>query len=386
MKLLTPHILDIFNGLKPYKSMLVGGCVRDFLYNNTLADDIDIATTATPEVVIEKLTTSGMKMIPTGLKHGTVTCIYKNKPYEITTLRKDTKTNGRHAEVVFTDDFHEDSLRRDFTFNALYMDAEGQVYDFHQGQKDLKDKKVRFIGDTQSRIQEDYLRILRYFRFHGNFEICPQFNVSSLKVIQENVHHIQNLSKERITAEVFKILKNPHTSLIWKKMNDVGVLSKIGLEQPHIKHLENLEEKNIIHLSFLEKLVCLHPYLKFEKTLFSYSNQEKKVIKNIQNALIKFQLNQDIYQQGYILGKSSLESALKILIGASHNTLFETYFTQLQNWQKPIFPLSGQDLIQKGLQPNPYFGEILKTIEIDWVKNNFPNKEWCINQLKNIDK
>lgn len=386
MKPLTPEISKILNELKPYKSMLVGGYVRDFLYNKEISDDVDIATSATPEIVIKKLTAAGMKVIPTGLKHGTVTCIYKKKPYEITTLRKDLQTNGRHADVSFTNDFYEDSLRRDFTFNAMYMDENGKVYDFHKGQEDLNNENIQFIGDIQRRITEDYLRILRYFRFHGKFETAPSFDDKTIQIIEKNVHHISSLSKERITSETFKMLKNNNTSNIWQKMDSIGIITAIGLDKPRIQNLNTLQQNSSFALSPIEKLICLHPHLQLNKTLFSLSNKDKKEIKDIQTSLKEFKEGGDVFQQGYTLGKYALLSALKILFASTNNLYFQKTFHELQNYTILIFPLSGEDLIKEGFKPSTHFGQTLKRIEHLWIKNNFPDKSWCIKQLHKIDK
>ena len=153
------------------ESRLVGGCVRDILLGKSHSD-VDIATTVIPDVAMSVLKKAEIKVIPTGLKHGTVTAVLNEKHYEITTLRKDVETDGRHAVVEFTDSWKEDSRRRDFTINAMSMDLEGEVYDYFDGQKDLQSKLVKFVGNPEKRIEEDYLRILRYFRFISGCDYC----------------------------------------------------------------------------------------------------------------------------------------------------------------------------------------------------------------------
>lgn len=384
MKLITPDILKIFEALEPHTCKLVGGCVRDFLQNGTIAEDIDIATTASPSEVSEILKSAGMHVIPTGIKHGTVTCVYNNKPYEITTLRKDIQTNGRHAKVIFTKDFKEDSLRRDFTFNALYMNKNGELSDYHNGQEDLKKRSVCFIGNPQDRIEEDYLRILRYFRFHGKFSQKPQFKKDVLSLIKQQSPHLKNLSKERVTSEILKTLQGFNIGYIWQKMQDTHVLHELNLPKPDIKTLTKVEE--LYKLNALEKLVCLHPNIQISKKTLILSNKEKKYIKDIQKCLKAFNAEKDIYQQAYILGKSSLTAALKILYAQTKVHSLQKEIPLLEKWQVPTFPLKGQDLIDLGYTPSPQFGEMLKKIEEAWIQKNFPQKEWCLQQARQLDK
>ena len=170
----------------------VGGCVRKHLSNENI-DDIDIATILTTDQIKEKLRDTGLKVIDTGIKHGTVTIVLNKHKVELTTLRKDIKTDGRHAEIEITDDWTEDSKRRDFTINAIYLDQNGKIFDPHNGRKDLKDKRIKFIGNPQERIEEDYLRIIRFLRFsiqYKNFEK----DKDTIKIIKKNIPGILKLS------------------------------------------------------------------------------------------------------------------------------------------------------------------------------------------------
>ena len=196
----SKDIKNLFNILEKDKlkdthvAMFVGGCVRKFL-NNQDIDDIDIATIFSPEEIKEKFKDSDFKIIDTGIEHGSVTAIINSSKFEITTLRRDIKTDGRHAEISFIDNWKQDSERRDFTINAIYMDIRGRIYDPQNGRKDLKNDIINFIGDPSSRIEEDYLRIIRYIRF------CIQYKVKYLDpkttdAIKLNLSGIKNLSKE----------------------------------------------------------------------------------------------------------------------------------------------------------------------------------------------
>ena len=202
------QIFKILNeGHEKPQAMFVGGCVRKYLLNQKI-DDIDIATVLKPEEIIKKFEKTNVKVKKTGIEHGTLTLVLEKQHFEITTLRKDVSTDGRHASVVFTNDWEEDSQRRDFTFNAIYMSGKGKIFDPHLGVHDLKNKIVKFIGDPDKRIKEDYLRILRFVRFsieYSNFD----FDKETLRAIQKNLVGVTKLSKERVFIELNKILKLP---------------------------------------------------------------------------------------------------------------------------------------------------------------------------------
>jgi poly(A) polymerase len=188
---------------KTQTAMFVGGCVRKFL-NNEIIDDIDIATTLSPEELKEKLKDTEFKTVDTGLEHGSLTIICNSNKFEVTTLRKDIKTDGRHAEIEYTNDWEQDSTRRDFSINAIYMDQSGKLFDPQNGINDLKEKKIKFIGDPLKRIEEDYLRIIRFIRFsihYNNLTSDPE----NIKAIKINLNGINQLSKERVLNELHKI-------------------------------------------------------------------------------------------------------------------------------------------------------------------------------------
>ncbi|MFT7432426.1 MAG: poly(A) polymerase [Alphaproteobacteria bacterium] len=380
MTLITPDIQDIFNALKPFESRLVGGAVRDYFLNGAIADDIDIATTALPNDVIKKLTKAGMHVVPTGIKHGTVTAIYKKKPYEITTLRKDLETHGRHATVAFTDEFKEDAKRRDFTFNALYMCENNKISDYFNGQVDLKKGTVRFIGDTETRIQEDYLRILRYFRFQGKFAAEPVFNDETLCIIKKNAPQIQTLSSERITAELLKILKSTHTSLLMKAMQNADICQHIGLPEGDTDNLNKLVNTFPTCCTFT-RFACLYQQQGTDSFLtaakLNFSNKEKSFIKHLFHALKNVDIHKDIYKQLYLTGKDVFIACLMIKHRQEHVLIH-----RLQAYNVPLFPVKGADLIEEGFQTGPTLGEVLKNLETWWLNNNFPQKSDCIAHLK----
>ena len=217
----------------------VGGCVRKHLSNEKI-DDIDIATILTTDQIKEKFKDTNLKIIDTGVKHGTVTIVSKNHKVELTTLRKDIKTDGRHAEVEYTDNWQQDSERRDFTINAIYMDINGKLYDPQMGTVDLKNKNIKFIGDPQKRIEEDYLRIVRFIRFKVMYDIVVEQTTSD--AIKQNLDGIQKISKERILIELLKILSLKNFLTINQSSNLREIFSMIFPEFLYLNRLERLKK------------------------------------------------------------------------------------------------------------------------------------------------
>ncbi len=203
----------------------VGGAVRDSLINKTV-QDVDLATTLAPGEVIGRLEAAKIKVVPTGLKHGTVTAVFPGRHFEVTTLRHDVETFGRHAKVAFHDDWREDAARRDFTINALYLSPDGALYDYFGGEDDLTRGRVRFIGDAAKRIEEDALRILRLFRFHAWYGRGP-LDRDALEAVGRKLDLLNILSGERVAAETFKLLRAPDPVPLLKAMNKVGVLGQL---------------------------------------------------------------------------------------------------------------------------------------------------------------
>ena len=224
---------------QPKTALFVGGCVRKYLLNEDI-DDIDVATTLTAFQVQEKFKDTKFKVIESGIKHGTVTLVSDKLKLELTTLRKDIKTDGRHAEIEYIDDWKEDSNRRDFTINAIYLDIEGKIFDPQSGVNDLNNRNIKFIGDPYKRIEEDYLRIIRFIRFSLLYESdVKKINIDAIKL---NLNGIKKISKERILIELFKILKIKN----FENLNDNQTLKEIFLlifpELKYFRRLSKLKE------------------------------------------------------------------------------------------------------------------------------------------------
>ncbi len=272
-------IFKIFNG----EIRLVGGCVRDLLLDKKLSD-FDFATKFLPSEIIQILANHNIKSLPTGLKHGTITAVINHKNFEITTLRKDLKTDGRHAYVEFVDDYLFDAARRDFTINALYLDSMGKVYDYFDGITDLKNKKVKFIGNANKRIEEDFLRILRFFRFSSNY--TSELDSEGLKACISQKGKIKSLSADRIRSEIFKVFstgKKIEVINFFESLENFNIRAEIFSAKLIISNLkkifqieESLQIKVKDYLKFFLLIKDGHPNFTEIFSCLNFSNQNKK--------------------------------------------------------------------------------------------------------------
>jgi poly(A) polymerase len=348
---------------------LVGGCVRDGLLGLAV-NDIDLATRLLPEDVIARLKAATIKVIPTGLAHGTVTAVTHGHPVEITTLRRDVSTDGRHARIAYTDNWQEDAARRDFTINALSADMiSGEVYDYFVGLDDLEIRAVRFIGDANQRIKEDHLRILRFFRFHARFG-SEAIDEASLQACATHANSLMALSRERIADELFKLLALPNPAPTIQLMLDHGiflpVLPEIGTEAAiALARLVEREEAQGMPGDPTRRLAALlppNPDMVFDiANRLKCSNHRRK---RLSLAAGREQGDSDNPQTlAYWLGR---ESAIdRLLLGEGDSS-------GLLNWTKPAFKLSGKDVISSGIAPGPSVAIVLKAIETRWVSSGFP--------------
>ena len=330
---------------------IVGGAVRDLALDKT-PKDIDLATDATPDEMIAILDKANIKYKPTGLEHGTITAILDNEPFEITTLRADTETDGRHAEVEFVRSWEEDAKRRDLTYNAMSMDMEGNVFDYFNGMDDLQDKVSNFVGDAEERIQEDYLRILRYFRFQGRLS-TPSWNEDTLKAISSNVKGLQNISAERIWQEMSKVLAGNNVANVLTHMTKSGVSKVIGLSTNDLNKVKD-KGNPIIALAQMGNTTDI-------TKRWRLSNNEAALldflVKNKNNPLDQKKV-EDMIADGI---DKNLISALVTIQGKDLNVDAEV----------PDFPITGADLIAKGMNPGPEMGAKLNLLKQQWKQSNF---------------
>ncbi len=367
-------LFDIFDG----NIRLVGGSVRDILRHKEI-NDYDFATPLPPEIVIHILNKHHIRVVLTGLEHGTVTAIYKGIPYEITTLRSDIATDGRHAKVHFVDSYEIDANRRDFTVNALYMDKAGKVTDYVGGLDDLSQQCIRFIGHANQRVQEDYLRILRYFRFLADFGI-KQIDPASLEACQSYRTGLQKISVERIRVEIFKLLEKPYALESLKLMKECQVLDVI-LPNSNVNLLEQFL-KILPHANILEQFSILVPNANKIQWKWSRAQQKKLNLFNKSihigqdensNRYLQWQLGRDAYL--YHLAKSYLSHLLS-----------KNQFDAFKKLTCPIFPITGKDLLQLGFK-GPIIHQQLKIAESLWRKLGMPiEKKLVIENLLRYNK
>ena len=380
-------------------SRFVGGCVRDSIIG-LKTNDIDIATKLNPEDVVKILGSESIKVVPTGVDHGTVSVFSKDFNFEITTLRSDISTNGRHAEVMFSDSWEEDSLRRDFTINSIYLKQNGELYDPHNGIQNLKDKKIIFIGNPDERINEDYLRILRFFRFnafYGNNNL--KLSSDSIKACTKNKNKIKKLSSERVQNEFFKILNSSDPYFIVSIMRKIEILDLLfehKVETKIFKKLLLIEKENSFSKNHILRFASLALNNKKINSnnlqMFNFSKKERKELYLLTNQEFEIhnKLNKsDIKKILYSIERKTLKDMAKLSWALSNNRVtnknWKNVLNQIDKVAIPIFPLKAKDILDYGLEEGPIIGEILKTIEKDWIDSNFEhNKEDLLFKLKAI--
>ena len=393
----TQKIFKIFNSYSDRAELrFVGGCVRKLISNENI-DDIDLSTNLRPENVIEILKKYKINFYETGLDHGTITATINKKSFEITSLRKDIKTDGRHAQVEYTDNWLEDASRRDFTINSIYSDLDGNLFDPFNGKKDLTDGKIKFIGDPSKRIKEDYLRILRYIRFSLGYS-QNEHSKSIIKTLKQNLGGLKKVSKDRQLQELKKIISVKNFS----KINSDKIISELLLlifpELKNIKRIKKLNdlEENIINsknLEFILSLLLIDGSDDCDYFIYKYnlSNKEKNKI-NLLNSIFSEEPKKDYFTKQSLLkilyknGKENLIDILDFRILTSKkdkNNLIELkkYFKE---FQIPDLPIKARDLIEKfNLKEGKLLGLILKEIEKEWLDNNFKITN---SQIENIIK
>jgi poly(A) polymerase len=367
---------------------LVGGSVRDLLLNKKL-NDFDFATKFLPQETLEILKKNKIKAVPTGVKFGTITAVVNGKNFEITTLRKDLESDGRHCAPEFVDDYFFDAARRDFTINALYLDFKGLLYDYFDGISDLKNKKVKFIGDAAERISEDFLRILRFFRFSCHY--ATSFNIVALKACIAAKKNLQFLSADRVRNEIFKIfssakkqdllklLKLLEKSQIRKEIFSTSF--KIGNLKKLFKLHEALKTEPSTHLQFFALLVGRDLNLEEIFRRLNFSNEEKKYFKFLFENSLKHQkiLNhQDIKR--FLTSQKSDFIADFYLLNAVQNFAkikisdVKKNFKFIREFILPKFPLNGEDVMKLGFKENQ-IGKTLERAKDFWADGDFKDKK-----------
>tara|TARA_B100000989_G_C19488186_1_gene448490 strand:+ start:50 stop:1312 length:1263 start_codon:yes stop_codon:yes gene_type:complete len=369
----------------------VGGCVRKYLSNDKI-DDIDIATILGTDEIKEKFKNTSFKVVETGIKHGTVTLVSDRFNLEITTLRKDIETDGRHAEVEYINNWQLDSERRDFTINAIYLDINGKIYDPQMGTVDLKNNNVKFIGDPHKRIEEDYLRIIRFLRFKILYN--SKVESSTNNAIKQNLDGIKKISKGRILTELYKILELKNFININESVYLKEIFSLIFPEFENLKRLDRLVK--ICDYTQVNRELLLAVLLIDENNNHEYFVHKYNVSNNIKENLNLYAKNlkllkgnknffkKDLKKNIYLNNKNYLVNLniINYVINEKYN--FKDFSETLKNIlesKTQKFPIDGKYLMNNGMKQGSQMGKVLKKVEEEWIKNDFQISE---DQMKEI--
>ena len=340
---------------------LVGGAVRDAVAGRPVAD-VDLATPEPPDRVVETLDAAGLKHAPTGLQHGTVTAISGGRGFEVTTLRRDETTDGRHASVAWTDDWVEDAARRDFTFNAMSMRPDGLVFDYFDGAADLRAGRVRFVGDPAARIAEDYLRVLRFFRFYGRYAAGP-VDPATAEALRHGTARLGRLSAERVWSELKRILMATRPVPAMRLMQDLGVLAAILPGAPDLAAFERLIEAGAPPDPML-RLAALRPDAPVIERL-KISKAEASQMQALAGPPPDPDWDDDT------LRRALAETPVDALAGRSwlaDGAGAVRLRDRLHAAERPAFPLQGRDVVRLGIAAGPRVGTLLQSVRDWWVQ------------------
>jgi len=349
------------------EARFVGGAVRDSLLGQAVAD-IDLATPLSPETVIARVREAGFKPVPTGIAHGTITAVLPDGPVEVTTLRRDVSTDGRHAVVAFTDDWREDAARRDFTMNALYADpVTAELFDYFGGLDDLKAGRVRFIGDPLQRIAEDHLRILRFFRFHARFG--QAIDQAGLEACTQRANDLMALSRERIAAELLKLLVAARAVPVVALMVEQGIFRAVipEIDRAGADRLARLAEAEAaagIAPDPIRRLAALLPPEVAEPVgaRLKLSNLDRKRL----IAATAGPGDEGPHALAYRVGTTGAVDRL-LLAGES--------VAAIRDWTPPALPLTGGALVERGVRKGPDVARLLRQVETRWIAEGFPDAD-----------
>ena len=395
----TPQLKKIFDSINSYSEIseirFVGGCIRKIL-NNEKVDDIDLATNLEPSEVSEVLKNNQIDYYETGIKHGTITAVIDNKKFEITSLREDVLTDGRHAQVKFSKDWRNDALRRDFTINSIYSDREGNIFDPFSGKEDLENGYLKFIGDGDKRIKEDYLRILRYLRFFITYS-NHKHNPETIRIIKKNIDGISQLSKERLLDELKKITTPKNLTMISRDKQTLDLFKIIFPELIHIDIFSKLNSQAKSFFNEIDFLLLLSIMIVDDTDNADYFLYKYNLSKKDQN---RIKIISDFYKDKSNLKSFSEKNMNKILYYNGKQAVLDILIYKIFRSKKfnqnniidlikiykskniPSMPIKADLLISKyNLKEGRTLGDKLKLIEREWVENNFQISD---QQVENI--
>lgn len=368
----------------------VGGCVRNALLMEPVSD-VDIATVHAPAEATQLLEAAGVKVVPTGFDHGTVTAVLAGKHFEVTTLRVDVATDGRRADVAFTQDWVEDAKRRDFTMNALYADIDGTVHDPLDGRADLDARLVRFIGDPHDRIREDYLRILRFFRFHAHYG-SDDPDAAGLKACAEEAEGLKQLSAERVQAELLKLLGADEAGDALRQMAATGILPLVLPEATRLDRLEAVVDIEANQLFTSDPVLRLSSALELDAdgvdalaTRLKLSKKDQGRIKDMQideTKIVCYLSVREVHKALYLMGVQCFKD--RVMLGwatdkkGANAMQWRALLAIADSWERPKFVLDGSMMKAAGVPEGPEMGRVYKEVEEWWVDAGFIEDEFSI--------
>ncbi|WP_246375032.1 CCA tRNA nucleotidyltransferase [Pseudochelatococcus contaminans] len=373
------------------ETRVVGGAVRNALMGCPV-NDIDCATTALPAEVAERAVAAGLKAVPTGIDHGTVTVVCNGRPFEITTLRRDVATDGRHAQVAFGNDFAEDARRRDFTINALYLDKAGVVHDFTGGLADITARRVRFIGDAGQRIREDYLRIMRFFRFSAGYGEGP-LDAAGLSACIRERHGLSRLSRERIRSELLRLLVARRAVEVVGLLADTGIVSMLTAGVADIGRFTRAAVRSDDAMTRLAGLAVVLPEdadrLRERLRLSNGEHARLHAAGTLIEHLHGWQRPVDaraVRRLVVLHGLQPVADALAVVSGEPVPGVTEEARSQLDAYgdgheSVPVFPLTGRQVARAGVETGPRMGRVLAYARRLWIEADMPLDDASIQSL-----
>ena len=388
-----PRLLGVLDG-NGEEARVVGGAVRNALLGMPIAE-IDVATTAVPDEVVKRVTAAGFKPVPTGIEHGTVTVVIDKQPFEVTTLRKDIETDGRHAKVAFGRDWKTDAERRDFTINALSATRDGAVYDYVGGLDDLSARRVRFIGDANKRIAEDYLRILRFFRFHAAYGTSDHPDAEGIAACIASREGLSQLSRERVRMELMKLVVAPHAVPTLISMTDAGLLLRVLGGVSYLASFENIAKVEAAigaapdparRLCALAVMVAEDAERLWQKLRLT-NNEHERLASMAEGwrrispgfgeqgaRALLYRLGPEAFTDHALLGWARSQAS-------DHDENWRALATLPQRWSAPVFPLKAADFIKRGVEKGPALGAALAAAEKAWIAAGFPGDAMALRAI-----
>jgi poly(A) polymerase len=379
----TQAVMAALQAARPGGARFVGGCVRNAVMGRA-ADDVDIATLLTPEETIAAAHAAGLRAVPTGVEHGTVTVIADHMGFEVTTLRRDVETDGRHAVVAFSQDWAEDAARRDFRLNALYADPDGAVHDpTGGGVADARAGRVVFVGDARTRIREDYLRILRFFRFNAWYA-RNGLDAEGLAACAELQAGLDGLSVERVWKELKKLFQAPDPTAALIAMRDAGVAARIAPEATRLDRALALiarEADNFLEPDPLTRLAAALPDADAARALavrLKLANEERDRLTAAltpQGRIVSYMSLLEVRRALYRLDRPAFVDQVKLAWAEDPRDKTVPQWRALlalaAGWSRPSLPLSGQDVMAAGVPAGPKVGEVMREVEAWWIDADF---------------